>query len=271
MFATSLANGMRLLASFSIEHPALSNRALAERSGLSKASVSRLTYTLCTLGFLRFDPQTRHYRLGSATLAMGYPLLGSLSIRHLALPFMQALADAMRGSVSLAMRDRYSMVYVETCRGHEAEAFRPDIGGTLPIWATAAGRGWLAGVTPALRDEVLRQIRQEYPQAWRAHGHTIRESLKNFAARGFCIACGEWQRDVHAVSVPVRLAIDGEILVFNCGVRAVLLRPGQIEQVIGPRLVRMVRAVEQAWTQQRSSIGPEAPAATAALAGQESP
>ena len=247
MFASSLANGLSLLASFKVGEPALSNRALAERTGLSKASISRLTYTLCELGFLRYDAQERRYRLGAATLAAGYPLLASLTIRQRARPFMQAVADEVRGSVSLGLRDRCNMVYVETCRGHESIAFRPDIGGTMPMTATAIGRAWLAGVDAALRAETLRCLRSGHAAAWKQQRSAVLASLREFERRGFTLSHGDWQRDVHAVAVPMRMPIEGEILVFNCGVPAVLLGARSLEREIGPRLVRMVRAVEAAW------------------------
>jgi hypothetical protein len=41
-------------------------------------------------------------------------------------------------------------------------------------------------------------------------------------------------------------AADGEILVFNCGVPSYLLKEGQLESDVGPRLVSMVRNVEGA-------------------------
>lgn len=251
MFATSLANGLSLLTCFRIGQPALSNRDLADRTGLSKASISRLTYTLCDLGFLKYDAQQRRYRLGSATLATGYPLLANLSIRHAAQPLMQALADEAGGSVSLGLRDRHQMVYVQTCRGHEAIAFRPDIGGSLPIWATAMGRAWLAGVDAEQREHVLKTIRREHAAAWRTFRTTVMAQLSAYDARGFCLSLGDWQRDIHAVAVPMRVPIDGETLVFNCGVPAVRLAPTRLERQIGPRLVRMVREVERAWQEGR--------------------
>lgn len=254
MFSTSLANGLKLLAAFKVGEPALGNRELAERTGLSKASISRLTYTLGEMGFLKYDAQERRYRLGSATLAAGYPLLGSLiAIRQVARPFMRVLADAARGSVSLGLRDRTNMVYVETCRGHEAIAFRPDIGGSMPIWATAIGRAWLAGVDTGERDEALRRIRAGHAGAWRAHRATVLAEVEAFGRRGFCLGRGQWQQDVHAAGVPMRVPIDGETLVFNCGVPSVLLGARTLEREIGPRLVRMVREVERAYLAEHGS------------------
>ncbi|MFO1296680.1 MAG: helix-turn-helix domain-containing protein [Rubrivivax sp.] len=149
MYASSLANGLRLLASFSMEAPAMSNGELATRSGLSPASVTRLTYTLGELGYLRYDAAERRYRLGAATMTVGYPLLASLGVRQVAGPLMQALARKVRATVSLALRERTHMVYVETYRGHDGVAFRPEVGGRMPIWATAARRAWLAGAEAA--------------------------------------------------------------------------------------------------------------------------
>ncbi|WP_265658397.1 helix-turn-helix domain-containing protein, partial [Verminephrobacter eiseniae] len=42
-FATTLAHGLALLEAFDATHAALTNKELAERSGLSKATVSRLS------------------------------------------------------------------------------------------------------------------------------------------------------------------------------------------------------------------------------------
>lgn len=246
MFATSLANGLLILKSFKVGEPALSNREFVERTGLSKATVSRLTYTLCELGFLRYDTEQRRYRLGSTTLSVGYPLMASLTIRQVARPFMKTLADYARGSVSLGMHDRVSMVYIETSRGHEAIAFRPDIGGSMPMWATAIGRAWLAGNSEEQRDQALQRIQTEHPESWEKHRSAVQDAIRNYEEKGFCISRGDWQQDVHAVGVPMRLVVDGEILVFNCGVPAVLLRPRALETDLGPRLVRMVRDVEQA-------------------------
>lgn len=43
MFATSLSNGLQVLTSFKVGEPALTNLDLSRRTGLSKASISRIT------------------------------------------------------------------------------------------------------------------------------------------------------------------------------------------------------------------------------------
>lgn len=243
-FATTLAHGLALLQCFRVGETVLSNKELAERTGLSKATISRLTYTLAVRGLLLYDTRLRRYRLGSTALSLGYPLLASLRVRQVARPLMKALADRMGGSVSLGLRDRLRMVYVETSRGHDAIAFRPDIGASLPMLASAIGRAWLAQAPADLRTAVLNGLRDAEPDDLHRHADAIPAAIADLATLGFTRSAGDWLPDVHAVAVPMRHPIDGETLVFNCGVPAARMTPGKLEREMGPRLIELVAEVE---------------------------
>ena len=243
-FATTLAHGLSLLQCFRVGETVLSNKELAERTGLSKATISRLTYTLAVRGLLLYDTRLRRYRLGSTALSLGYPLLASLRVRQMARPLMKALADRMGGSVSLGLRDRLRMVYVETSRGHDAIAFRPDIGASLPMLASAIGRAWLAQAPADLRATVLTGLREAEPDDWHRHADAIPAAIADLATLGFTRSAGDWLPDVHAVAVPMRHPIDGETLVFNCGVPAARMQAGKLEREMGPRLIELVAEVE---------------------------
>lgn len=243
-FSTTLAHGLALLQCFRVGEPMLGNAELAARTGLSRATISRLTYTLAARGLLLYDQQYRRYRLGPTALSLGYPLLAGLRVRQVARPRMRALADEVGGSVSLGMRDRLQMVYVETSRGHDAVAFRPDIGAALPMLSTAMGRAWLARAGAEARAPVLEALRAGEPELWERCAGAVAQACDDLAALGFCRSRGDWQRDVHAVAVPMRAETDGEILVFNCGVPALRMTPRKLEREMGPKLARLVAAVE---------------------------
>src|SRR5690606_36950798 len=125
---------------FRSDSPVLGNKEFVQRTGLSKSTVARLTHTLVQLGYLRRDNASGKYRLGAAVLVMGYPLLASMQLRQIARPLMKQLAGEINGAVSLVIRDRLQMIYVETARSNEALQTRPDIGASLPMLASAAGR-----------------------------------------------------------------------------------------------------------------------------------
>ncbi|WP_328807403.1 IclR family transcriptional regulator [Paraburkholderia elongata] len=252
-FATTLAHGLALLNCFKVDDAILSNKDFAERTGLSKATVSRLTYTLGMLGFLRYDNTVRKYRLGAAVVSVGYPLLQGLRIRELARPLMRELADVARGSVSLGFRDRWHMVYVETARGHESPAFRPDTGATLPILASAMGRAWLGRAESAQRAAVLEQVRVRDPAQWDAYQAGLEGALRMFAEHGVALSEGDFDREIHAVAVPMREPINAETFVFNCGVPRLQLTDRTLVDEIAPRLVAMVDTLERQLASQHVS------------------
>lgn len=244
-FATTLAHGLALLQCFRVGSPVLSNKELAERSGLSKATVSRLTNTLLARGLLTYDAHLRRYQLGPTTLSLGYPLLASLQVRQIARPLMKALADQVNGSVSLGIRDRTNMVYIETSRSHDAADFRPDIGASLPIMPSAMGRAWLAQAGAVASSKVLAKIGEDRAQDRAANALIVAQAQADLCQKGYCVSRGEWQQDVHAVAVPMPTPLDGEILVFNCGMLTNRLKGKTIEARIGQHLIDMVKQVER--------------------------
>jgi DNA-binding IclR family transcriptional regulator len=245
-FATTLARGLEVLRCFTPLEAMLGNKEISVRTGLPKPTVSRLTYTLTKLGYLRHNLRLGKYQLGSAVLSIGYPLLASMSVRQIARPYIKELADYCSGSVSMGVRDRLNMVYVESCRSGSGIATLPDIGTSVPIAQAAIGRAYLAVCTPPEREALLNQMKVKEPEMLRKFKPQIDKAVEDVRTRGFCVSLGELRREVYAVGVPMRRTIDGEIVAFNCGVPAFVLKKGQIEDDIGPRLVAMVRNIESA-------------------------
>jgi DNA-binding IclR family transcriptional regulator len=243
-FATTLARGLEILHCFTPRENQLGNAELSARTRMSKATVSRFTYTLVRLGYLKINRISGKYQMGPAVLSIGYPLLASISLRQLARPFMKSLADTVNGSVSLGMRDRLNMVYIESSRAEASMTFPPDVGLSFPISSTASGRALLAGYSFEERAVLLNEIKAKSPDEWKAFQGRIEESLNCFSRYGFSVSFGDARPNIHAVGVPMRRTADGEILVFNCGISSFLLKEGQLVSDIGPRLVNMVRSIE---------------------------
>ena len=239
-FATTLANGLSVLECFRGGDLVLSNRDLAERTGLSTATISRMTYTLALKGLLMYDAQLRRYRLGAGVLSLSHVLLSGMGLRQLARSRMRELADAVGGTVSLGIYDRRHMVYVETCRGHVLTVFRPDIGARLPIMATAMGRAWLASADSRERQAVLDELEQREPEQLQRFPGVLEAARLDWDSHGYCVSEGDWLADVHAVGVPMRMLVGGERFVFNCGVVRSRLKAGELRSEVAPRLRAMV-------------------------------
>ncbi len=243
-FVTALARGLEVLRAFTASEGLLGNGEIAERTGLAKPTVSRLTYTLTKLGYLAHLERLGKYQLTPAALALGYSALSNMRIRQIARVHMQELADYASASVALGTRDRLSLIYVEHCRSKFGVMLRLGLGSRIPIASTAMGRAMIAGMSEPERDWLLGYVKRAEGKNWPQVRAGIERAVKDVAARGFTVSLGEWERDINAVGVPC-LAPDGSgLFAFNCGAPAFQFTRERLETDIGPRLVNMVRNVE---------------------------
>lgn len=245
-FATNLARGLEVLRAFTPDEPLLGNRELMDRTGLPKATVWRLTYTLVTLGYLSYVEKFQKYRLSSGVLSLGYPLLASMKIRQLARPLMEQIARETGCTVNLGMRDRLSVVYVDTCRVDQGNTLQPDIGSTRPLLSSAIGRALLLAAAPEERTAILNRLKLSNPREHGAQLANLAADEKLFRAHGYCHSRGDWHRDIHAVAVPVRQAAGEECLALNATMSAFRERDDILRQRVAPRLREAALALEQA-------------------------
>jgi len=245
-FATTLAKGLEILRCFTPVKPVLGNSALAAKTGLSRPTISRFTYTLCKLGYLRADAATGRYRLGPAVISLGYPMLASIALRQIAKPLMNNVAKALHGSVSMGIRDRLSIVYVETSRSSQAwSAQLSDIGLRYPIASTAIGHAFVAGCDALTRQSLLNEIKVRTPAVWKKHRERLQQAQAEFARKGFCSSYGEQHPDYYAVGVPMGRPVDGELIVFNCVTPQPLASRDSLEKTMGPALVAMIKQLQE--------------------------
>lgn len=143
-FVTALARGLDVLRCFRVENPMLGNQEIAQKTGLPKPTISRLTYTLTELGYLNYSKAFRKYQLGTAVLSLGYGLLTNNEIVKIARPFLQEQADYCQAASGLAAQDRLNMIYLENIYPNTtAVVLRNRPGDRIPMAVTATGRAFL--------------------------------------------------------------------------------------------------------------------------------
>lgn len=245
-FATTLVSGLGLLRCFTAAEPLLGNRELAERTGLPKATVSRLSFTLAALGHLRRNSRLGKYELGPAVLTLGYPLLANMRARFVARRLMRELTDHSAGQTSMAVRHGLDAVYVESFRPEEDWINRPEIGTTRPLMRTAIGHALLFASSLEEREQVFARYRRQAPEAWRADQAAVTRSLRQIAEQGFCAIWGSYRKELWAVGVPLRRVTGGEAIAFNLSLVAHRTTRTKMTRRYGPRLVELARRVEAA-------------------------
>ena len=242
-FVTALARGVEILRCFSPRETMLGNQDLASKTGLPKATVTRLTHTLTRLGCLKRLAQTGKYQLDVGVMGFGYALLSNLSVRAVCHPLMEEMAAYAQASVAMAARDRLQMVYLDVAYGKANMSTRRHIGTYLPMHLTSMGRACLAAMPDSERDFILDHLRAAHPDDWPMIRRGMERAFRDYADFGYCMSIGEWQRDINSVAVPMVHAQHG-LLAFNCGGPSFHLPREKLEDDIGPRLVNMVNNIE---------------------------
>lgn len=245
-FAMNLARGLEILRAFTPGDPMLGNRELSQRTGLPKATVSRLTYTLMLLGYLSHVDKLGKYRLGPGVLSLGHPLLASLQVRQVVRPHMEQIARETGCTVNLGMRDRLNVVYVDTCRMDPGNAYRPDIGSSRPLLSTSIGRALILSAPPNERTAILNRLKLDDPERYAIDRPNYDADERRLRERGYCRSKGDWRREIHAVAVPLRQASCGDALALNCTLSAYRMRKDQLDREVVPRLIEAALRIEQA-------------------------
>ena len=248
-FVTALARGLDVLSAFRSRDRTLGNQELARRCGLPKSTISRLTYTLTKQGYLEHGQDgngNAGYRLGSAVMALGSAMLARMDMRQLARPLMQELADSSQAMVSLGIRDRLSMIYVENCRSESALTLSLDVGSRIPLATTAMGRAYLAGSSDSERHVLMERIQSLDEKTWPQTRAELDLSLAHHRQHGCCSSFGEWQKDVNAIAVAFRPAGGRAVMVVNCGGPGFKLSPQFLMTQVRPQLVALVRKLQSA-------------------------
>ncbi len=244
-FVTALARGLEVLRCFRPSDRQLGNNDIAERTGLPKPTVTRLTYTLTRMGYLYHDEKLGKYQLGTGVLSLGFSFVTNMEVLKIARPLMQELADYSHTVVSVGSRERLGMVYLDGRHSTAATvSLRREPGTRVPIATTAMGRALLCGLSQPEREKLMDNIRQRDPERWPKHKAGIEQALRDYEERGFCLSIGDWRSDVNAVGVPMLPIAGCRLLTFNCAAPSFVLRQHMIEDDIGPRLVNLVRTIE---------------------------
>ena len=245
-FVVALARGLEVLRAFRPNDGLLGNQEIAARTNLPKPTISRLTYTLTKLGYLTPVPRFEKYQLAPAAMALGYAALANLGVKHLSESFRDELMRQTGGAVAVGARDRLSMIYFGQSRSSLTVGVQLDVGSRIPIATTAMGRAYFWALPPEERAQLLREFREHYGSRWSKMRDGLERSGEMVARYGFVISAGEWQDDVHAVGVALKLNDGTGPYAFNCGAPAFRFTEGRLRDDIGPRLLAMVRNIEAA-------------------------
>ena len=257
---TALARGLAILRSFHVDEQLLANADIAERTRIPKPTVSRLTYTLTQLGYLRYREEFGKYEVAASVVGLAYPYISKQVVPAIARPLMLELAEQTQTNVGLGVYEGLSVLYLEYAPGDIKSSRRQRVGFRVPLVRTAMGRGCVAAMGPEQRKDVLERIQQYYPEEWPDLWKQMEEAILHEQKYGYCVSVGTFNRFTNAVSVPFSQPDSPNIMAFNSQGPSELLTPTRMAR-IGKQLMELA---DQVRAQMASASAP--PSAASALA-----
>ena len=246
-FATTLARGLSVLRAFRPSDDGLGNAEISERTGIPKSSVSRLTFTLQTLGYLNHARRHDRYRPGPALLALGNMASASISFVDLSAPLMQRLADETGTLALLLVRDQQKMLIVKTWRPREVASLWLEVGHRLPYNGSSSGHAMLASLSEAGFAQTVADADGDRGLDAQRALDIRREAHNQLLTSGFNVTKSDdyFAPNIHAVAVPFHSRDLSEPVVFTCGALPEVLSADRMHAEVGPKLHATVQELER--------------------------
>ena len=198
----SLVRGLDILRAFRPGLSCLTNSEIAERTGLPRSTVSRLTGTLVRCGYLLHDAGMGGYRLSATMVGLAHVMRSGSFVLNESMTLMQTAGRQMRVNVGLALSDHDDMVYLENLPfGPKASLRKIVVGQRVPMALTALGRAYMSTLDAQDLKAILGTLKKRHARDWRRLESEINAAIISTREQGYCAV--DWQPGVASVATPL--------------------------------------------------------------------
>jgi len=180
---------------------------ISNQLGLHKSTVLRMVSTLLAEGYIRINPDTRKYTLGTQSMRLGLSAYDSLSLRKVAEPILKDLANTTGFVLHLAINDNLSVVVISKVfpENRTFSIDRSQIGGNIPTYCTGIGLLFLSQEPDDVVHQYLLGInRISYTETTVTDVESIMERVRKVRTDDFCINNGEHEAGIVSLCYPIR-------------------------------------------------------------------
>lgn len=218
---SGLARALRVLRLISDRTPeTLGVSTIARELDLPKAVVHRIVKEFTAAGFLSFDEQTKHYRLGRTAITMGLTALRVIDVPRIAHPFLEQIVRRTAETATLSVRHGWSRVYVDQVLSPHEIRMSIQLGSSHPLHAGSSSKVILAHLDDDEIDRFFEDNQALAPltSATITDAAELRAELAQIRAVGHATSRGERQAGAGSVAAPIR-RVTGDVFgaISLCG------------------------------------------------------
>ncbi len=185
--------------------------AIVNRTGLPKASVHRTLKGLTELGYLHFNPETKHYHGALKLTALGAEVIGNFNLRNHLHPHLQKMHDETDHTCNAAILENDQGIFIDKIEvQHYGIRLFSAVGKSFPLHSTALGKVFLA-YHPSVAEKILRRKLTAYTDNTIIEAPVLRKELATIRKNGYAIDHEEITRGVICVAAPV-FGMSGDVI-----------------------------------------------------------
>ncbi|MEU9135951.1 IclR family transcriptional regulator C-terminal domain-containing protein [Streptomyces sp. NPDC048404] len=201
-FIESLARGLTVITAFGEGRGELTLTAVAQATGLARATARRALITLEHLGYV--TTHDRVFRLTPRVLGLGFPPLSRTTLPEIAAPHLTELSQRLHDSVSLAVLTGDEIQYTGHVSTRGIMSVHVTVGTRLPAYATSLGRAILADLPETRATEILAGASEAVSRRIGTAPELFRAELDRVRKAGYALVDEELEQGLRSIAVPVR-------------------------------------------------------------------
>lgn len=237
-----IERGMSILDAFKDNDSWLGNQEIAERTGIPKSTVTRLTQTLAASSCLRHSPVLRKYRLAPGVLALGYAAIADSDVVTIARPFLQQFANDNGVFVALCSRDSLGMVALESCHSETTlTTLGLRVGAHVPLIFSSVGLALLAELPKDERSYLVDHVLRPYDKTYRVmlRERVVDDAVRQIEDRRYCTHIGVWNPNVSVIAAPLFIS-NKPPLAIGCAGPIKQFPKAKLDDQVGPKLIALI-------------------------------
>lgn len=244
-YVSSLARGLEVLRAFNRTRRKMTLSEVATETGNTRAGARRILLTLVREGYAVADG--RLFDLTPQVLELGFSVLSSKGAWDIARPFIEHLSEDIRESVSAAVLDDDSVVYVSGTQFHRVISVGITVGRRFPAHATATGRVLLSALPddqwPAMLDRITLTRLTDRTETSKKEFSKILQGVRE---KGWALVDQELEVGLMSIAAPVYRSSGSIIGAVNVGIPTLRMTPEGMVNEILPKLQATVHDISNA-------------------------
>lgn len=203
----AVLKALKILRLFDYESRHMTLTEISAKSDIGKSGVLRILASLEQGQFVKYDEQTKKYKLGVAIYKLGQTAFDFLDVRDVARPILKAFAAETKLHVHLAVLEDEKVIVIDRIYPFENRGMLSlvsEVGGDVPIHCTGVGKVLTAFSPVEVQERLIRncdfcshsQDTITDPEAYRALMSQVRE-------QGYAMNWGENEPFITCTTFPI--------------------------------------------------------------------